>query len=158
MKQTILLMGFSILFCIPRMNAQDTSYFSDSYVMKYKNSPGFLSPDQAQVFLDAFRKHKNKAFGKKQLKNAWSLFDQVTFKDIVNDEQTDSVIFYLAAYPTKTPRGKEYKKRPFVIMQTKKKPTPSSTVNTSAQTIFIFLVPPDICPPPKTGCKVYFEN
>ncbi len=131
-------------------------YYSNPYIAKYRNSPGFTPPELALAYIEKFRRHTYRGWRKGRLKVTWTLFDQATLNSIVCDPQTDSVAFYLAAFPEGAKVPKEYKKTPFVLMQAKSRPSP----NLPKSSTYFFLaprqLPSDICPPPKTGCKVLF--
>lgn len=167
MKQVAFLIIFStiLLSCssskqslnntIPDYFKDTAAYYSNPYVAKYRNSPGFIPPDVARAYINEFRRHTFQWPRRKKLKIAWTKLDQTSLKNIICDPDTDSVAFYLAAFPISANIPPEYKKIPFVIMQTKNK----TTVGKKSNPIFIGPNPQesDICPPPKTGCKVQFQ-
>lgn len=167
MKQTILLLIVSAFLCsccstkeMPSVSA-DTTYLSDPYVAKYKNIQGFTPPADALQYIQEFKNHQYRTFvTKKALKNSWSIFDQDAIKALLADDNTDSVFFYLAAFPKTCAISKKLRKKPFVMLQARKKSPVSGKGKGSAPKsgISVYLVPVDICPPPKTGCRVIYEN
>ena len=168
MKKVIFLMGIgTILFmsCTSsKKNISATSiqnYYKDNhYAQNYMDAPGLVSGDVALGYIHAFKKHKYKTFGKGKLNNPWSTFDRTTLDKLINDGETDSIFFFLAAYPKKGPGiEKENRRHPFVVLQAIPKPPATETGKGSSNFSAglskpVYLVPIKICPPPNTGCSM----
>lgn len=157
-------MGVSAFYFISctssKENISTTStqdYYKDnSYAQPYINNPQLISGDSAIVYINHFKKHIYRGWRKNKLLNAWSTFDRTTLDSLVNDRNTDSVYFFLAAY-LKNDKDKDQRKHPFVIMEAI--PKPSSKANGKGSTVpettlskSLFFMPVKMCPPPNTGC------
>lgn len=168
MKKVIFLMSIVGLYCISctsttknlgQVTVQDY-YNGNTYAQKYlSDSPHLLTGTDARIYINAFKHHKYKISGKRKLDNAWSTFDRNILDSLVNDTETDSVFFFLAAFPKKDKSVPDsMKKHPFIIMEAIPKIPMSamgkgSSESTSVQAQPIFFSPIKLCPPPNTGCR-----
>lgn len=119
--------------------------YADSF-LKYNPIP----PTKAVAYINEFKKHKYKGLRRNRLLNAWSAFDVNALKDLVKNENTDSVFCYLAAY-LKNERDKNKRRNPFVIIEVK--PKPSFVCQHKRIASSLYFLPIKICPPPNTGCR-----
>jgi hypothetical protein len=168
MKKVIFFTGIVTLFSVSctssKKNISATSkqdYYKDNhYAEKYMDAPGLISRDVALHYINAFQKHKYKGFGEKKLENAWSTFDRATLDRLIKDPETDSIFFFLAAYPKKDKTvEKEKRRHPFVILEAvpevPKSEKGKGSANSSATlSTPVYLLPVQICPPPNAGCRV----
>ena len=126
---------------------------------KYKDMSNFIGPDTAIAYVQEFKKHKFKFFGKGHLTNSWSFFNMKDLNSLVSDPQIDTIYFYLAAYTKDKNIPKKDRRHPFVILEAVPKVGAitfgkGGYETTSAATKSIFLVPRPICPPPNMDCRV----
>ena len=168
MKKVIFLAAIVGVYCVScssskkslgQVTVQDY-YNGNSYAQKYLNDPHLISGDDAKIYIKAFKKHKYKGLFKgKHLDNAWSTFDRNTLDSLVNDPGTDSVFFFLAAFPKKDKSvPNDSIRHPFVIMEGVPKIPMSamgkgSRESASLQVQPVFFSPIKLCPPPNTGCR-----
>lgn len=168
MKKVIFLMGMgTILFmsCTSsKKNISATSiqdYYKDNhYAQNYMDAPGLVSGDVALDYIHAFKKHNYRGFGKEKLNNPWSTFDRKTLDQLINDGETDSIYFLLAAFPKNDKSVlKDSTRHPFIILVAIPKPSATETGKGSsnfsvATSKAVYLLPVKICPPPNTGCSM----
>lgn len=137
--------------------SEDQDYYNDPLVKKYEHFVGFIPPSLALEYVKAFRKHKYRGFGKKNLQNAWSTFDRNLITTLTNDDGVDSVCFLFGAYRHKDHVGDSLK-HPFVIMlgikESKDKARGSESNNPARLVVPIYFMPAKICPPPNAGCRI----
>lgn len=147
-----------------KKNISETSveeYYNDNpYAQKHIYAPGLVTPDVAFDYIHAFKKHKYRVFGKGKLDNPWSTFDQHALDSLINDPETDSIFFFLAAFPKKDKSvPKDSTRHPFVVLEAIPKPSETETGKGSSNfsaTLSkpLYIVPVQICPPPNTGCRM----
>ena len=168
MKKVIFLTGIITIFFISctssKKNISATStqdYYKDNhYAQNYMDAPGLVSGDVALDYIHAFKKHKYRGFGKGKLNNPWSTFDRKTLNQLIDDGETDSIYFFLAAFPKNDKSVlKDSTRHPFIILEaipkTPATETGKGSSNFSAATSKpVFLLPVKICPPPNTGCSI----
>jgi hypothetical protein len=168
MKKVIFLMGMVSFYCISctssKKNISQVSvkeYYKDnSYADKYKNFPHLLTGDEAKTYINAFKYHTYKGWRKKKLNNAWSTFDRHTLDSLVKDQQTDSIFFFLAAFPRHDKSVLEDSTRhPFIILEAIPKSSISSTGKGDSESSSnsvqpLFFSPVILCPPPDRGCRI----
>jgi len=132
-------------------------YKNNSYANSFLNNPNLISGDLATAYIHEFRKHTYKGWKKKKLLNPWSTFDPSLLNKIVNDPNTDSIFFFLAAY-LKNDKDKDRKKHPFIILEATPKPPfaengKGDAAPVAAASSPLFFTPIGICPPPNAGCR-----
>ena len=167
MKKVIFLMGIVGFYCISCSSSKKNmstesiqDYYKDNpYAEKYLKDPHLLTRNEAMVYINSFKKHKYKTFGKKKLDNPWSTFDRNMLDQIVNDPKTDSIFFFLAAFPKKDKSVPDSQRRlPFIIMEAVPKIPMSAmgkgSVESSSYLVqSVFFSPIKLCPPPNNGCR-----
>jgi hypothetical protein len=168
MKKVIFLMAIVGVYCVSCTSSKKSLgtvtvqdyYNGNTYAQKYLSDPHLLTGNDAMVYINSFKKHKYKTFGKKTLDNPWSTFDRNTLDSLVNDPETDSIFFFLAAFPKKDKSvPKDSIRHPFIIMEAVPKiPTSAmgkgSAESSSSALSSLFFMPVQLCPPPNTGCRI----
>ena len=103
-----------------------------------------------------FRKHAYRGWRKKRLDSAWSRFDTALLKQLLSDNDIDSINFMMAAHLKK--RKDTLKKRPFVIVRAMPKKSAYYALSMKGKKILManaaFFAPLNICPPPDRGCRI----
>ncbi len=168
MKKVIFLMGIIGFYCISCTSSKESLggvtvqqyYNGNTYAQKYLNNPHLLTGNDAMAYIKSFKKHKYRIFGKKTLDNPWSTFDRDMLDSIGNDPETDSIFFFLAAFPKKNKSvAKEKRGDPFVILEAIPKSSTYEKGKGSAESPYYtaksaFFSPVGLCPPPNTGCRM----
>jgi hypothetical protein len=140
--------------------SKEDYYQGNPYAQPYINDSSLISGPQAEIYIHSFKKHKYRDFHKKKLNVAWSTFDTAYLHLACDSSRTDSVYFFLAAYPKRdTTVHREKKRHPFIIMQVIPKPGNSETVKGGANSLLpisnsLYFLPRNICPPPNNGCSI----
>jgi len=169
MKKVIFLMGIVGFYCISCTGSKENLgqvtkedyYAGNSYAQKYLSDPHLISGDDAKIYIKAFKKHKYKGLFKgHHLDTAWSTFTRYTLDSLASDPETDSIFFFLAAFPKKDKSVPDSQRRhPFIIMETVPKIPMSAmgkgSAESSASTLrSLFFTPVKLCPPPNNGCRI----